>query len=68
VARTRALDRVLLWGHYMIPHWHIRTERLAFWNMFGYPSIFPKFGFTLDAWWVDQQKQAALGRRGTATN
>ncbi len=23
--RTRALDRVLLWGHYVVPHWHIRA-------------------------------------------
>src|SRR5262249_4100906 len=29
VARTRALDRVLLWGHYVIPHWHITAFRVA---------------------------------------
>ena len=68
VARTRALDRVLLWGHYIIPHWHIRSFRVAFWDMFGRPAEFPKYGFAFDAWWVDQQKQAALGRRGTVTN
>ena len=68
VQRTRALDRVLLWGHYMIPHWHIRSFRVAFWDMFGRPPVFPKYGFAFDAWWVDQQKQAALGRRGTVTN
>jgi microcin C transport system substrate-binding protein len=68
IARTRALDRVLLWGHYIIPHWHIRSFRVAFWDMFGRPAAFPKYGFAFDAWWVDQQKQAALGRRGTVTN
>ncbi len=68
VARTRALDRVLLAGHYVIPHWHIRSFRVAFWDMFGRPPTFPKYGFAFDAWWVDQQKLAALGRRGTATN
>ena len=25
VARTRALDRVLLWGYYVIPNWHSRV-------------------------------------------
>ena len=35
VARTRALDRVLLWGHYVIPHWHIRAFRVAYWDKFG---------------------------------
>ncbi len=68
VARTRALDRMLLWGHYVIPHWHIRSFRVAHWNMFGRPEKFPKYGFAFDAWWVDQQKLAALGRRGTATD
>jgi len=37
VARTRALDRVLLWGYYVIPHWHIRSFRIASWNKFGRP-------------------------------
>ncbi len=68
VARTRALDRVLLWGHYIIPHWHIRSFRLAFWDMFGRPAVFPKYGFAFDSWWVDQQKLDQLGRRGTVTN
>ncbi len=68
IARTRALDRVLLSGHYVIPHWHIRSFRVAFWDMFGRPAEFPKYGFAFDAWWLDQQKQAALGRRGTVTN
>ena len=37
IARTRALDRVLLWGHYVIPHWHIRTFRVVYWDKFGRP-------------------------------
>ena len=68
IARTRALDRVLLWGHHIIPHWHIRSFRLAFWDMFGRPAQFPKYGMPFEAWWVDQQKEAALGRRSTVTN
>jgi microcin C transport system substrate-binding protein len=67
VARTRALDRVLLWGHYVVPHWHIQAFRLAFWNMFGRPERNPKYGLPFEAWWVDQQKLGQLGRRGTAT-
>lgn len=63
VAATRALDRVLLWGHYVIPHWHIRVERLAYWNKFSQPEIHPRFGTDLYAWWVDAAKVAALGRR-----
>ena len=32
VTHTRALDRVLLAGHYVIPNWHIKTWRVAYWD------------------------------------
>ena len=63
---TRALDRVLLWGHYVIPHWHIRVERVAYWNKFSRPDITPRLGLDLFAWWVDPAKVAVLQRRGAA--
>ena len=64
IAATRALDRVLLWGHYVVPHWHIRDERIAYWNKFARAEIEPKYGVDLFAWWVDPAKVAALQRRG----
>jgi len=62
VAATRALDRVLLWNHYVIPHWHVRNERLAYWNKFGQSPVQPKYGTALFSWWVDPDKEAALNR------
>lgn len=52
INRTRALDRVLLHGHYVIPHWHIRNFRVAYWNKFGRPAISPKYALGFDTWWV----------------
>jgi len=63
VVRTRALDRVLLWGHYVIPHWHIRAFRVVYWDKFGRPAVSPKYALGFDTWWVDAQKEAALARR-----
>ena len=63
VARTRALDRVLLWGHYVIPHWHIRAFRVVYWDKFARPAVSPKYALGFDTWWVDAQKEAALARR-----
>ncbi len=63
VARTRALDRVLLWGHYVVPHWHIRAFRVVYWDKFGRPAVSPKYALGFDTWWVDAQKEAALARR-----
>ena len=63
VAHTRALDRLLLMGHYVIPHWHIKGDRLVFWNKFGRPKVTPILGYQLDAWWSDPAREAALAAR-----
>jgi microcin C transport system substrate-binding protein len=60
VAHCRALDRVLLWGHYVVPNWYLAKERIAYWNKFGKPAVVPKTGVQLDAWWIDPAKAAAL--------
>ena len=65
IVRTRALDRVLLWGHYLIPNWHIRSFRVAYWNKFSRPAVTPKYALGLETWWVDREKEAALGRSQT---
>lgn len=52
VQRVRALDRVLLHGHYVIPHWHLAKDRVAYWNHLQRPEMTPKNGIDLDNWWV----------------
>ena len=66
IHRTRALDRVLLWGHYLIPHWHIRSFRVAYWDKFGRPPTNPKYDLGFDTWWIDETKAAALAERRKA--
>ncbi len=63
ITATRALDRVLQWGHYVIPQWHTRNDRIAWWDKFGRPTTKPKFGVGFFTWWIDPAKVAALGRR-----
>ena len=61
ISRTRALDRILLWGHYVIPHWHIRSYRLIYWNIFGKPKTSPKYGLGFpNTWWIDKEKLSLL--------
>ena len=61
VAAARALDRVLTWGHYVIPHWHTTVHRLVYWNRFSRPAIVPmiSLGFP-ETWWVDPALAQAL--------
>lgn len=63
VDRTRALDRLLLWGFYVVPHWHVQSFRVASWDRFGRPAISPKYALAFDAWWIDAARDAALARR-----
>ena len=66
VQRTHALDRVLLWGFYVIPQWHLSTFRVAYWDKFGRPAKPPKYALGFEDWWVDPAKEAALVKvRGT---
>ncbi|CCG40714.1 extracellular solute-binding protein [Magnetospirillum molischianum] len=51
VAYCRALDRVLLWNHYVIPQWHMASDRVAWWDKFGRPAIIPAAGVRPLAWW-----------------
>jgi len=60
VAATRALDRVLLWGHYVVPQWHMQNFRLAFWDRFGQPATKPKYSVGFFNWWIDPKKDATL--------
>ncbi|MBO6838113.1 MAG: ABC transporter substrate-binding protein [Alphaproteobacteria bacterium] len=64
IARTKALDRVLLWNFYAIPMFHSKTDRFAFWNRFGYPENPPMMGTNPNIWWIDPELDAALKRKG----
>ena len=66
IAATRAMDRVLLWNHYVIPQWHTRVFRVAYWNRFSRPKITPRYGLGLFTWWIDAEKDADLKRRTAA--
>lgn len=63
IHRTRALDRVLLWNHYVLPHWHIRNFRVAYWNIFKQPAIQPIYDLGFDNWWVDPKKDTQIQRQ-----
>ncbi|MBK5009568.1 ABC transporter substrate-binding protein [Pseudomonas sp. S60] len=52
IDHCRALDRVLLWGYYVIPNWHIKTWRVAYWNHIGHPKVSPKYDIGIDTWWI----------------
>jgi len=52
VSAVRALDRVLISGHYVIPLFHPPVQWIASWSRLAHPSRIPLFGFNLDTWWA----------------
>lgn len=48
---VRALDRVLLSGHYVIPLFHVEKQWIAHWDRLKSPDVTPLFGYQLDSWW-----------------
>jgi len=65
VAATKALDRVLLWNHYVVPQWTYGKIRSARWDRFGRPDPLPKYGFSgfPTIWWWDAARAAKAGSR-----
>jgi microcin C transport system substrate-binding protein len=60
-AATRALDRVLMWGWYVVPNWYSGTVKLGYWDRFARPAVKPAYDVGLiETWWIDQAKDKAL--------
>ncbi len=59
---VQALDRVLLWNHYVIPQWHSPAHRIVYWNKFGFPEPMPTYGLSLSHMWIDPELAHALQR------
>jgi microcin C transport system substrate-binding protein len=65
VAATKALDRVLLWHHFVVPQWTYGKLRTARWDRFGRPKELPRYGAGAfpTVWWWDAERAARTGSR-----
>ena len=63
VAATRALDRVLLWNHYVVPQFTHDKLWAARWDRFGRPDPLPEYGGAAfpAVWWWDAERAAKTG-------
>jgi microcin C transport system substrate-binding protein len=59
-AAVKALDRILLWNHYVVPQWAYGKVRTARWDRFGHPDLMPTYGRAAfpTVWWWDASKAA----------
>jgi microcin C transport system substrate-binding protein len=60
VTAVRALDRVLLWGDYVVPQWYQSEQHIAVWDRFGIPDKPTRMGADPMTWWIDPAKAARV--------
>ncbi|NVO13798.1 MAG: ABC transporter substrate-binding protein [Rhodoplanes sp.] len=51
VATVRALDRVLVSGHYVVPLYHLPTQWVARWDGVRHPAATSLYGWLPETWW-----------------
>lgn len=56
IRHARALDRALLWGHYVVPNWYLGNWRIAYWNRIAHPAKLPPYSYALQTWWQAREK------------
>ena len=66
ITTTRALDRVLQWSYFVVPQWHIREDRIAWWNKFGRPNVKPNYGIGFSSWWIDPKRSSVVSKHQKA--
>lgn len=55
IAAVKAMDRVLLANHYVVPMFYSGEEKIAYWNRIGHPEKLPEYGTGFpDAWFAKQ--------------
>lgn len=57
ISAARALDRTLLWGHYVVPLFHNQKINLAYWDRIGHPEFRPDVGISPITWWSNDTKK-----------
>src|SRR5579872_3345739 len=63
VAHVKTLDRVLQWGYYVIPQFHLPDFWIAYWDKFQRPETSPKYDVGLETWWVDTTAEQTIEKK-----
>lgn len=65
VTAVRALDRVLLWGHYLIPQWYSPHMRAAYSSRIKHPQSESLYSLDLYSWWMEKTPVATTNHQET---
>ena len=54
IPAVRAMDRVLMSGHYVIPLYYLPADNVAHRAHLGFPDRVPLYGFDITSWWDER--------------
>ncbi len=54
VANTRALDRILMAGNYVIPLYHLKKDMIAYWKGYHHPKLTGNLESRIESWWYEE--------------
>jgi microcin C transport system substrate-binding protein len=61
VTAVKAMDRVLMWNHYVIPMWYKATDWIAYWARVRHPETMPGYALGYpEIWWFDADGDARI--------
>lgn len=61
IAAVKAMDRVLMWNHYVVPMWYKATDWVAYWKIVRHPDNMPGYALGYpDIWWSDEKAAAEI--------
>ena len=55
ILSIHALDRVLLWGDFVVPHYYLPNFRIAFWHNISMPKNHPHYDLSPQIWWATKE-------------
>jgi microcin C transport system substrate-binding protein len=66
IIACRALDRALIWNHYVVPMWFVPTQRLAYWKRIAHQKPLPGYGPggypDPKIWWFDAEAAKTISK------
>ncbi len=61
ITACKAMDRVLMWNHYVVPMWYKNVDWIAYWKRVRHPDKMPGYALGYPTiWWFDAEADAAL--------
>lgn len=68
ITAVKALDRALLWGEYVIPHWYSTELRAVYWNKLHHPKSDTLYSLDFQTWWINDEEMPTFSQTDNSSS